>query len=71
MGGTKMAIDFTLDEGERQLQANARAFAEAVLARVKPALSGLSTPDARFNATKPMYQEMARAGFAGEMAQTG
>jgi nitroalkane oxidase len=65
-----MAIDFTLDEGQRQLQANARAFAEAVLTRVKPALSGLSTPDARFNATRPMYQEMARAGFAKALLPT-
>jgi nitroalkane oxidase len=66
----KMAIDFTLDEGQRQLQANARAFAEAVLTRVKPALSDLSTPGARFEATKPIYQEMARAGFVKALLPT-
>src|SRR5262249_36122835 len=65
-----MAIVFTLDEGHRQLKANARAFAEAVLTRVKPALSGLSRPDARFNATKPMYQEMVRAGFVKALLPT-
>lgn len=56
-----MAIDFTLSEQQRQLQADARAFARSVLGGVKDAVSKIEEPSARFYATRPFYREMAAA----------
>src|SRR5512146_90345 len=58
-----MAIDFTLSKEQRQLQADARAFARSVLGGVKEAIANLDRPDDRFYATWPFYRAMARAGF--------
>jgi nitroalkane oxidase len=58
-----MAIDFTLSEEQRQLQADARAFARSVLGGVQEAIAKIDKPDSRFYATRPFYREMARAGF--------
>lgn len=58
-----MAIDFTLSKEQRQLQADARAFARSVLGGVQAAIAKIDKPDGRFYATRPFYREMARAGF--------
>lgn len=58
-----MPIDFTLTEGQRQLQDAARTFAHKRLVDVEAAIDGLPTPDLRFYALRPFYQEMVDAGF--------
>jgi nitroalkane oxidase len=57
-----MAIDFTLTPQQRELQIEARRFAEDVLAGARDAES-LPTPEERFLATKPAYEAMVAAGF--------
>ncbi|HZO82567.1 MAG TPA: acyl-CoA dehydrogenase family protein [Candidatus Binataceae bacterium] len=59
-----MAIDFTLSDQQRELQAQARAFARSVLGGVRSAIAKIGDPGERFYATRPFYREMARAGFA-------
>lgn len=58
-----MAIDFSLTDAQRELQSGARAFADTVLSKVHDTISPISTPEGRFFATKPFYEEMAKAGF--------
>ena len=58
-----MPIDFTLTPDQRALQLSARGFAREVLAEVGPATRGLATPMERFLATRPMYEQLIRAGF--------
>jgi alkylation response protein AidB-like acyl-CoA dehydrogenase len=58
-----MAIDFTLSDAQRQLQAAARGFANTRLSEVAKALAGIARPEDRFYATRPFYAEMANAGF--------
>lgn len=58
-----MAIDFTLSPAQRELQANARAFAARVLSQVEPTIRDLPRPEQRFFAIRPFYAEMAKAGF--------
>jgi butyryl-CoA dehydrogenase len=58
-----MPIDFTLTPEQRQLQLSARGFARQVLAQVGPATRGLATPMERFLATRPMYEQLVKAGF--------
>lgn len=58
-----MAIEFRLTEAQLELQANARAFANGVLAGVKDAIAVHDKPDKRFYATKPFFDEVAKAGF--------
>lgn len=58
-----MAIDFTLTPEQRELQLSARKFARRVLPEVGPATRRLPTPEARFAATRPFYEEMIREGF--------
>lgn len=58
-----MAIDFTLSEEQRRLQADARGFARSVLGGVKEAIAKIDKPDGRFYATRPFYRAMAQAGF--------
>jgi alkylation response protein AidB-like acyl-CoA dehydrogenase len=65
-----MAIDFTLSEQQRQLQADARAFAHSVLGGVKGAIAKIGEPGARFYATRPFYREMAQAGFVKSLIPT-
>lgn len=58
-----MAIDFTLSPEQRELQANARAFAQAVLSPVPILLEDISDPAEAFYATRDAFREMAKAGF--------
>jgi alkylation response protein AidB-like acyl-CoA dehydrogenase len=58
-----MALDFTLSPEQLQLQANARAFAEGVLAPIPGQLDAIADPAEAFYATRAAYREMARAGF--------
>ena len=58
-----MPIDFTLTPEQQRLRADARAFAGDVLSGVAPATRDLTTPQARFAATKPFYEQVVEAGF--------
>ena len=58
-----MPIDFTLTPEQQRLRADARAFAREVLSGVGPATRDLTTPQARFAATKPFYEQVVAAGF--------
>jgi butyryl-CoA dehydrogenase len=58
-----MPIDFTLTAEQRDLQMSARKFARRVLTEVGPATRRLPTPEARFAATRPFYEEAIREGF--------
>jgi len=57
-----MAIDFTLTPEQRELQREARKFAQEVLASATAA-ELLATPEERFLATKPIYEAMVAAGY--------
>lgn len=58
-----MPIDFTLSEEQQQLQSNARAFAEGVLAGVAERLDAIVDPGEAFYAQRDIYTEFAKAGF--------
>ncbi len=58
-----MAIDFTLSAEQRKFQLTCRAFAQAELRGVGAAIRDLRTPAERFQATRPMYAALVRAGF--------
>lgn len=58
-----MSLNPSLTPEQRALQRDARAFASEVLTRVGPATAGLAAPEARFAATRPMYEQAIRAGF--------
>jgi len=58
-----MPIDFTLTAEQRELQLSARKFAKRVLSEVAGATRHLPTPEARFAATRPLYEEAIREGF--------
>jgi len=58
-----MPIDFSLTPEQQRLRADARAFAGDVLSGVGPATRDLTTPQARFAATKPFYEQAVAAGF--------
>ncbi len=58
-----MAIDFTLSPEQLQLQANARAFAEGVLAPIAAQLDAIADPAEAFYSTRAAFREMAKAGF--------
>jgi nitroalkane oxidase len=57
-----MAIDFRFTAPQRALQLECREFATDVLAKARAA-ELLPTPEARFWATKPVYEAMVAAGF--------
>ena len=61
--GLAMPIDFALTAEQRELQLKSRRFAREVLAEVGPATRDLTTPLQRFVATRPMYEEVIKAGF--------
>src|SRR5271155_1128676 len=63
VGRATMPIDFTLTPEQQRLRADARAFAGDVLSGVAPAPRDLTTPQARFAATKPFYEQVVAAGF--------
>ncbi|MCQ4121019.1 acyl-CoA dehydrogenase family protein [Rhodococcus tibetensis] len=58
-----MAIDFDLSPEQAALQKAAQTFADNRLALVKGVIAPFPTPEARFAAIKPFYQEMVDAGF--------
>src|SRR5215467_16229047 len=62
--GWLMAIDFTLSEQQRQLQLNAREFAQNVLAPVVREADAEPDPLRAFQLTKPAYVEAYRRGIA-------
>ncbi|MDQ1046301.1 acyl-CoA dehydrogenase family protein [Streptomyces sp. V4I2] len=58
-----MAIDFTLTAEQRQLRESARDFAHKVLAEVGPATRHLSSPEERWKATRPIYEQVVAEGW--------
>ena len=58
-----MALDFSLSPEQLQLQDNARAFAEGVLAPIPGQLDAIADPAEAFYATRAAYREMAKADF--------
>ena len=58
-----MPIDFTLSPEERELQQNARAFAENVLADSAAAVDGIDDPMEAFRRGRAAFAEFAKAGF--------
>src|SRR5579859_1896071 len=58
-----MAIEFTLDPDQSRLRAAAREIAHDVLAGVSARTAGLASPEERFAATRPAYQELVEAGY--------
>lgn len=59
-----MAIDFTLSEQQRQLQLDARGFAQRVLAPVVREADAEPDPLRAFQLTKPAYVEAYKQGIA-------
>jgi acyl-CoA dehydrogenase len=59
-----MAIDFTLSEQQRQVQLNARAFAQRVLAPIVREADAEPDPLRAFQLTKPAYVEAYKQGIA-------
>jgi alkylation response protein AidB-like acyl-CoA dehydrogenase len=58
-----VAIDFTLSEAQRELQANAQAFAEGVLQPIVERIDRAADGWESFLAGREAYREMAHAGF--------
>lgn len=58
-----MSFDLRFSPEQLALKASARAFARDVLSTVGPASLHLATPEARFAATRPMYEAAIQAGF--------
>ena len=58
-----MTIDFDLSPDQAALQKTARAFADERLSLVEGVIAPLPTPEARFAAIEPFYQDMVHAGF--------
>ncbi|OUS97671.1 acyl-CoA dehydrogenase family protein [Rhodococcus sp. NCIMB 12038] len=58
-----MAIDFDLSPEQAGLQKAARTFADDRLALVESVIAPFPTPQERFAAIKPFYQDMVDAGF--------
>src|SRR3954454_11590629 len=58
-----MSIEFALSPEQRDVQLGARAFAREVLAGVADAIAGLPTPEERFDALRPFYEQVVAAGF--------
>lgn len=58
-----MPIDFNPTTEQCELRQSARRFAQRVLSEVSPATRHLATPEERFAATRPMYEQLIEAGF--------
>lgn len=56
-------IDFSLTPEQKELRANAHAFANAVLSTAPALYSNLATQTERFQATLPIYQSAVSAGL--------
>ncbi|MCY1402505.1 Acyl-CoA dehydrogenase [compost metagenome] len=62
-----MAIDFTLTTSQVELQKRARQFARRTLSQVTETIRHLPTPESRFQATRPFYEELIREGFLQQL----
>ena len=62
-----MAIDFTLTKEQKEIQAEARAFAQEVLAPVTQQVDAEPDPLTAFQLTKPAYAEACKRGIAFSM----
>jgi butyryl-CoA dehydrogenase len=58
-----MPVDFKLTPEQKRLQLDARAFAKDVLSGVAAATAHLPTPQQRYTATRPFYEQAIAAGF--------
>ncbi|MFC4951251.1 acyl-CoA dehydrogenase family protein [Pseudonocardia sp. GCM10023141] len=58
-----MAIDFTLTPEQQDLRLAARDFARKLLSGVGPATRHLATPQERWEATKPIYEQVIADGW--------
>src|SRR5271167_1836488 len=58
-----MPVDFKLTPEQKRLQLDARAFAKDVLSGVAAATGHLPTPQQRYTATRPFYEQAIAAGF--------
>ena len=62
-----MAIDFTLTPEQRQLQLSVRELAQKVLGDVDEQIRHLPSPDERFAATRPAYEQLVQAGLLQQL----
>ncbi|QRC95776.1 hypothetical protein JI435_309510 [Parastagonospora nodorum SN15] len=56
-------VDFDLSPEQKQLRANAKAFAQTVLSTAPKLYSALPTQNERFRSTLPIYQDAVRSGL--------
>ena len=56
-------MDFSLSPAQADLRAKARAFAKSRLSQVPSLLAKEPTPETRFRATRPVYEDLVREGF--------
>ncbi|KAH5170673.1 hypothetical protein HBH68_215940 [Parastagonospora nodorum] len=56
-------VDFELSPEQKQLRANAKAFAQTVLSTAPKLYSALPTQNERFRSTLPIYQDAVRSGL--------
>lgn len=56
-------MDFSLTPEQKALQEKARRFAATRLSQVTGLIADLPTPEARFAATRPVYEDLIREGF--------
>jgi alkylation response protein AidB-like acyl-CoA dehydrogenase len=56
-------MDFSLSDEQRKLRDKAREFAKSRLVEVPGLIDHLATPEERFAATKPIYEDLVREGF--------
>lgn len=62
-----MSIDFTLTEAQRALQMSTRELARTVLSDVAEQVRHLPTPEERFAATRPVYEQLVKAGLLRQL----
>lgn len=62
-----MAIDFTPTPEQRQRQLAARELAQRVLGDIDERIRNLPTPDERFAATRPAYEQLVAAGLLQQL----
>lgn len=60
-------MDFSLSPAQADLRVKARDFAKSRLSDVRALLAKESTPEARFVATKPVYEDLVRQGFLARL----
>jgi nitroalkane oxidase len=60
-------MDFSLSPAQRDLRDKARAFAKSRLSEVSALIAKGATPEARFLATKPVYEDLVREGFLARL----